>query len=392
MKTWNYHTYKGRRFFRLNHAKLSKSMFFLAYYRILHTAYLKRQRYCIAAVKRMFVETFGLEPDAWSVAYITDTEKCFVNDTITEALNKNGKIACSECLRQMLIEIGFDAYLIQTVGAEKKPDRKAFIKWLPMKKSRELKKTVKCFWKERLPKEKLLYNLYYQLEPLKKEILGTYRKILLANDTILTDTPEKETVISYISNVLDSHFTEADEEVCEDKLETINSEDSLVIDEADECIQDDKNVRENEDTEEIMKEVSEQEEAVIELISTDESETRQLRHDVPEEGENLQPETDYVGITVENFDNPVVEPSVKTDVREAGITELKTEYMPINTDKTVRKTVAVTQKKCAQECRGFLEKNKMTKKKAVTCAVCVAAAGALLVPLVAYTVIKHKAA
>ena len=40
--------------------------------------------------------------------------------------------------------------------------------------------------------------------------------------------------------------------------------------------------------------------------------------------------------------------------------------------------------------RGFNPSNQFTKKKLLTCAVCVAAAGALLVPLVAYSVAKNK--
>ena len=75
-------------------------------------------------------------------------------------------------------------------------------------------------------------------------------------------------------------------------------------------------------------------------------------------------------------------PIAITDESEHVI--VNTSSRPSNVQK--RKKVAVP------DGRGFKEKNKMTRKKAVTCAVCVAAAGALLVPLVAYTVIKHKAA
>ena len=314
MKLWNYRNYKGRRFYRLNHAKMSKSMFFLSYYRILHTAYLKRQRYCIASVKRMFVDTFGLEPDAWSVSYITDTEKCFVNDIITEALNKNGVIACPECLRQMLIEIGFDVYLIQSVSFDKKPDKNSFYQWLPMKKDRTLKKTVKCFWKERLPKEKLLFNLFYQLEPYKREILSVYRKLLLANDTLLIKADEKEAVLEYINSELPQHTDEPE------KIETIK-----------------------------LPEVPEDTET----------------SDVPE-----------VTATAEEV---VEQPD---EVRQPKAVLSKASNQPVKRKK----------QPCPTECRGFREKNQMTRKKAVTCAVCVAAAGALLVPLVAYTVIRQKAA
>ena len=336
MKLWNYRNYKGRRFYRLNHAKMSKSMFFLSYYRILHTAYLKRQRYCIASVKRMFVDTFGLEPDAWSVSYITDTEKCFVNDIITEALNKNGVIVCPECLRQMLIEIGFDVYLIQSVSFDKKPDKNAFYQWLPMKKDRTLKKTVKCFWKERLPKEKLLFNLYYQLEPYKREILSVYRKLLLANDTLLIKADEKEAVLEYINSELPQHTDEPE------KIETIK-----------------------------LPEVPEATE------TPDEPE-------VPEATET--PDEPEVPEVTEASD----EPEVTATAEEVVLQPDEARQPKPVLSKASNQPVKRKKQPCPTECRGFREKNQMTRKKAVTCAVCVAAAGALLVPLVAYTVIKQK--
>jgi len=427
MKIWNYRTFKGRRFYRLNHADLSKSMFFLSYYRILHTAYLKRQRYCITAVKKMFVESFGLEPDAWSISYITDTEKCFVNDIITEALNKNGRIDCPNCLRQMLIEIGFDTYLIKTVSEEKKPDFKSFYAWLPMKKERSLKKAVKCFWKERLPKEKLLFNLYYQLEPYKREILTCYRKMLLANDTLMIQTAGKEVILEYINENLGVSTLpvamplEVKEELVEpESMSQIESD-----------IQTESNEEEIREQEEIVKateinvpsavceeieiplqtEMTEETADVIplqpEVLEEAPSEIT-LQPEVLEEAPNeipLQPEVTEEAANVIPLEPEIIEEAAEIPLQAEGIEEaamvlqkrqtfrndsaLKpAQIIPSQAVVNVQKRIIAT----IPDGRGFQEKNKMTRKKAVTCAVCVAAAGALLVPLVAYTVIKHKAA
>ncbi len=378
MKIWNYRTYKGRRFYRLNHADLSKSMFFLSYYRILHTAYLKRQRYCITAVKKMFVESFGLEPDAWSISYITDTEKCFVNDTITEALNKDGKILCPECLRQMLIEIGFDVYLIKTASEDKKPDKQEFYQWLPMKKDHSLKKAVKCFWKERLPKEKLLFNLYYQLEPYKREILATYRKILLENDTLLIQTAEKDNVLAYIeeNSAVSLSFDEKVQDDTASVTTLVEADDSCIEEENSEIV----------DNEEIAYVVTESSETISIPVAQPSEETV----DVQEVQEEILP------IAITDEPEPVMEAELVVETEPAAILPVVTGEKALQTTvmnmpahpSTVRKRKKVS----APDGRGFKEKNKLTRKKAVTCAVCVAAAGALLVPLVAYTVIKHKAA
>lgn len=329
MRTWNYRTYKGRRFYRKNHAKLSKNLFYLNYYRMLHTAYLKQQSSCIEEVKRMLIESCGVEPNARSISYITNTETCFVNDAVTEALNNDGKIASQECLNQLLIEIGFDVYLLQTIGDVRRPDKKVFLRWLPVKRSHKLKKMVKCFWKKRLPKEKLLYNLYYQLEPFKNDILATYRKLLVSNDTI-ADTAEKTNILQYIDIVIGVPSV---------------PEDSVT----------EKTVT----TEEV-------EETVVTKLISDFQEA-----------------------------DAVMETSSSANKLEEPIT-----FMPVHVrfeQKEEIKNVSDRPKRKKNlshvpESRGFSEKNKMSRKKAVTCAVCVAAAGALLVPLVAYTVIKNKTA
>lgn len=316
MKIWNHHTHKCRRFYRLNHAEQSKSKFFLSYYRILHTAYLLGETPCISAVKRMFEETFGLEPKAWSVAYITKTEPCLVNDTIVEILNNSGKFSCPEPLQQMLIEIGFDVYLMQSMDENKKPCKKEFYRWLPLKKKYRLKKLVNNFWKERLPKEKLLIGLGYQLESYKNEILLIYRRLLTENDCLVMSLPEKDAVLAYIDTVLTS----------------------TVVPEAD----------------------------------TDVSVT-----EIQEE----------VAVAAEEVKLPI---EAKEEIQQSNIETQQTQHSIIPKTSANCAKVQRKNKITIADGRGFREKNKMTRKKAVTCAVCVAAAGALLVPLVAYTVIKNK--
>lgn len=421
MKIWNYRTFKGRRFYRLNHADLAKSMFFLSYYRILHTAYLKRQRYCITAVKKMFMESFGAEPDAWSISYISDTEKCFVNDTITEALNKDGKILCPQCLLQMLIEIGFDVYLIKTASEDKKPDKKEFYQWLPMKKDRTLKKAVKCFWKERLPKEKLLFNLYYQLEPYKHEILATYRKILLANDTLLIHATEKDNVLAYIDEnmAVRMSINETEPDIIMMQTTPVEARNIYVEEENSESA-------DNDEIESVIREVSEEitipvfqpSEETVEAVQ-DESDVQKTQDEAVEvqlaldEPALLQNEAAQIGLidskepekqTIELFvDEEEVLTIIRTEELQPTFETEKVTQQPVVAEDKSRKSIVqntgahsakIQKSKMPQapEGRGFNEKNKMTRKKAVTCAVCVAAAGALLVPLVAYTVMKHKAA
>ena len=297
MKIWKRRTWKNKKFYRLNHEKMSKNKFWLAYYQILHTAYAKKQSCGILeTIKTLFFERFGCELNQWSMSYISDTEKCFGNDDITDVLTGSGRIECPDKLRRLLVEIGFDVYLIQTAEAGKKPGRNRFYQWLPIKKDRGIKKMVRCFWKERLPKERWLLELFYHLEPFKNDILSTYRILLSGNDTILTAVPEKDSVLAYI-----------DQRVPLPKVQKV-------------VLQETEPVR-------VAEPIKFQKPVITPVI-------------------------------------PVPEPAVTVRVKQQNVDEL--------------------------ECRGFHENNTMTKKKLVTCAVCIAAAGALLIPVAAYAVMKHK--
>lgn len=344
MKTWNYHTHKGKRFFRSNHAELSKDKFFLMYYRILHTAYLNGEQSCINSVKQMCEESFGAELNTHSIAYITNSEPCFVNDTVVELLNNSGKFFCPECLKLMLIEIGFDVYLMQTIESNKVPNRKAFYRWLPLKKGHNLKKMIKNFWKERLPKEKFLTSLYYLLENYKNGILATYRKLLVENDIVLLTSAEKESILSYIDTNLAVQF--------------------------------------------IPEEVPEAEEVYDALPSeSDDAEEAELETITEKQPELISELTVEASKAEQEFEELKSEPLIKALPRQ----QINMQQFVRTENKTQTVTVKKRRTGTSPDCRGFREKNnKMSRKKAVTCAVCVAAAGALLVPLVAYTVIKHK--
>lgn len=314
MKLWKQHTHRGRKFYRMNHGKMSKDSFFLTYYRILHTAYLKQQKYCIPVLKDMFQEAFGHEPNAWSLYYMMDTESCFSDDSVIHNIHLNSRFTNMDMLQTLLVEIGFDVYLLQCFEKNEKLSRKAFYRWLPMKNSHKLKKLVKRFWKERLPKEKLLQQLYLQLQPFAFEIRTIYMKLLIENDVLFTMTPQRTEVLTVLESLL---------RMDNEPQETI------------------------------------QEPEVIELTAVT------LCEEVVSGKEPVP--------------MPVVEKKVEKPVVE-----------PIRLIEHNRKTVKVTQSSTIPDCRGFSEKKAISKNKAVTCAVCVAAAGALLLPLVAYSVIKHK--
>ena len=337
MKLWNQRTHKGRKFYRLNHGGLSKDQFYLSYYRILHTSYLSKASYCIPTIKSMFLAAFGVEMNAWSQYYMMDTEKCFVNDDIINNLNHRAVFQDMNVLQILLVELGFDVYLLQCLNNGQKPDKKSFYQWLPIKKSHKLKKIVKLFWKERLPKGKLLQQLGIQLQAFTTEIASVYHKLLVENDVLLTMTPQRSVVLASISLMLEK---EKEKNGLTDQLaSTVNQEfektDSVDVS-ASECTEGMNRI----DNSKIK--VSKQAvEAVNEVMPA---------------------------FTLQQQDVTMVKHKIA---------------LPVNRVKKVGTTEVPNG-------RGFCEKKTVSAKKAVTCAVCVAAAGALLLPLVAYSVMKQK--
>ncbi len=344
MKIWKKRTFADKKFRRLNHGEIPKSKFALHYYRILHTAYLKQEHFCMSAVKKMFAESFGHEPNTWSVNYMSNKERFLINDTITDALNKNGRLEYPDCLLPLFIEIGFDVYLIQCVEENVKLSAKKFRRWLPLKKDRKLKHAVKHFWKYRLPKEKLLKSLYYQLEPYKNEILTTYRNMLTENTAFASGIKEKDAILAYITETLGLAEVNSVLEAC--------------------CAQ----VYEEIDEECAKTEAAIAEETVIPNCVVPESLESVEEHSCESVCEPCEP--------VVEEEMPMVVPTVQT---ESKIVTVK----PVSV-----KTSACTKSNSVP--RGFHPENQFTKKKLLACAVCVAAAGALLVPLVAYSVVKNK--
>ena len=336
MKLWKQRTHRGRKFYRKNHGKLKKDMFYLSYYRILHTAYLRQETYCLPTVKSMFADTFGSEPDVWSQYYLMDTEDCFINDAVLDNLNHQAVFTNLNTLSKLLIEIGFDVYLIQCLKKGERLSRKQFYRWLPIKKSHKLKKTVKAFWKNRLPKEKSLQQLYVLLQPYTTEIFSVYHKLLLENDVLLTMTPQRAYVLEMINEML----TEQEEinELTEELAVTVNHECKLMMPEADSAGKDC-------------------------VVPEDDSE-----------------KNDTVTVAQVRESATMIQANESSLVRTNAICRLAA---PEKTIKTVQKAEAASG-------HGFSEKKSMSAKKAVACAVCVAAAGALLLPLVAYSVVKHK--
>ncbi len=341
MKIWKKRTFADKKFRRLNHGEIPKSKFALHYYRILHTAYLKQENFCMSAVKKMFAESFGHEPNTWSVNYMSNKERFLINDTITDALNKSGRLEYPDCLLPLFIEIGFDVYLIQCVEQGMKLSAKKFRRWLPLKKDRKLKHAVKHFWKYRLPKEKLLKSLYYQLEPLKNEILTTYRNMLTENSSFVIGIAEKDEILAYIAEALGLAEVNSVLEAC--------------------CAQ----IYDEIDEESAQTEVAVAEEAVSNCVVTCEAQQEECAVVESAEENNCEP-------AVEEEKPVIVQPMPK-------IVTVK----PVSV-----KTSTCTKRNSVP--RGFNPGTQFTKKKLLTCAVCVAAAGALLVPLVAYSVAKNK--
>lgn len=336
MKLWKQRTHRGRKFYRRNHGKLKKDMFYLSYYRILHTAYLQNQTYCLPTVKSMFADTFGHEPDVWSQYYLMDTETCFINDAVLDKLNHQAVFSDLNTLSTLLIEIGFDVYLIKCLKNGERLNRKQFYRWLPIKKNYKLKKTVKAFWKNRLPKEKSFQQLYVLLQPYTTEILTVYRKLLIENDVLLTMTPQR----AYVLETINSMLIEQEEinELTEELAVTVNHECKLITPDVDLVCEDNVSFEQNSNC------------------------------------------NDYVTTA------SVCESATVLPVKASSFVMTK----PISHSVTTEKTVKKVPKAEAASGHGFSENKTMSTKKAVTCAVCVAAAGALLLPLVAYSVMKQK--
>lgn len=350
MKIWKKRTFADKKFRRLNHGEIPKSKFALHYYRILHTAYLKQEHFCMSAVKKLFAESFGHEPNTWSVNYMSNKERFLINDTITDSLNKSGRLEYPDCLLPLFVEIGFDVYLIQSIEENTKLSARKFRHWLPLKKDRKLKHAVKHFWKYRLPKEKLLKSLYYQLEPYKNEILTTYRNMLTENTAFVSDIKEKDAILAYITQALGlAEVTSVLEACCAqvyDEIDEESAQEAAVV------------------TEEssVQNSVAACEAQLDEHITVTE----------PMEENNCEP--------VCNLCEPVEEE--KKPVTAQAVPKIVT-VKPVSA-----KTVSSVKPTSAP--RGFNPGNQLTRKKMLTCAVCVAAAGALLVPLVAYSVVKNK--
>ena len=347
MKIWKKRTFADKKFRRLNHGEIPKSKFALHYYRILHTAYLKQEHFCMSAVKKMFAESFGHEPNTWSVNYMSNKERYLINDTITDALTKTGRLEYPDCLLPLFVEIGFDVYLIQCVEDKTRISSKRFRRWLPLKKNRKLKHAVKHFWKYRLPKEKLFKSLYYQLEPYKNEILTTYRNMLTENTAFVSGIKEKEAILAYITEALGLAEVNSVLEACcaqvYDEIEEENAQEEAAVTE---------------------------EERIQDSVAACEVQTEKcVAADEP---------------VAETNADAACEPVVKEEkpVFVQAIPKVVT-IKPVSTKEPTCVPPVATP-------RGFNPGNQFNKKKLLTCAVCVAAAGALLVPLVAYSVTKNK--
>jgi len=164
--------------------KLSKDVFFIEFYRILHTAYLINDGSipCKETLLSEFSKTFSTLPDAKSIQYIDEFSKCFSSDGLINSIKAAKPYHNLTALKSLAIEIGFDVWLIENFEKGKKFRLNHFKKWLPLKRDYEFEIILERFLDCRIPNiKKKIRLLYDYLKPYSNMIYTFYGNILYLN-------------------------------------------------------------------------------------------------------------------------------------------------------------------------------------------------------------------
>ena len=194
-------TISGKEFCRRNCGNYGKEKFFEEYYRILHTAYLRSDNNsCLDVIRNDFENSFGSELDNVSVSYIYATAKYLVYDVVVAALLSDGRIDSQYYYNKLIVELGFDVWLIYTMEKGVRPTMNDFYNWQPLEKNRKTESVIDDFWHFKLPKAHKFSHLYDGIKQYKKEILEAYRRLLLAKHDTLLDNTAVNLILSYIDS------------------------------------------------------------------------------------------------------------------------------------------------------------------------------------------------
>lgn len=176
----------SKNFYRRNSKvnKLPKDVFFIEFYRILHTSYLINDGSvtCKETLLTEFAKTFSVEPDAKSVHYINEFSKCFSSDGLINSIKSARPYHNATALKSLTVEIGFDVWLMESIEQKRPLRLKHFKNWLPLQRDSEFEILLERFLDCRIPNIKRRINLLYNcLKPYRDMIYAFYGNILYLN-------------------------------------------------------------------------------------------------------------------------------------------------------------------------------------------------------------------
>lgn len=421
-------TISGKEFCRRNCGSLSKEKFYEEYYRIIHTAYLRANgEQCIDIIRKDFEECFGSDLDNISVSYIYATTKYLVYDVIVSSLLKDGKVDSQYYYNKLVVDIGFDVWLIKSIEAETRLTMSDFYSWQPLPKTDKTDRQINDFWHFKLPKSHNFGHLYNAVAPFKTHIYETYLKLLTANTDFENDVKQLEAIIAFLKEELgvsdelakavqeveEADSREAMESLEEKQVEETLAEEVKAADEEDQLAEQVKDIEaedpfvlvdlEDEEDKEKVAEEAAAEEAAAEEAAVDEFPVAEApAEEVPVEPEAVVDEVPAEPVIAEAPAEPVAEEvPAEPPVAEEAPAPVKAlepgDMMPYaslpSADAPIIKIVepepqkplfvqGAKQFEKKEPVKGFKESGfKITKKKVVTAAVCLALASTVVVPL-----------
>ncbi len=196
-------TISMKEFCRRNCGSMSKEKFYEEYYRIIHTAYLRCEgRPCIETIRDDFENSFGSKLDNISISYIYATTKYLVYDVVVSSLLGDGRIDSQYYYNKLVIDIGFDVWLIKSIESEVRLTMNDFYSWQPLPKNDRTDRQIYDFWHFKLPNSRNFGHLYSAVVPFKKHIYKTYYKLLKANTDYENDPKQLEVLIAFLEEEL----------------------------------------------------------------------------------------------------------------------------------------------------------------------------------------------
>ncbi len=357
-------TISGKEFCKKNCGSVGKDLFYEEYYRILHTCYLRaKDESCIDLIRQEFHLTFGIELDRESISYIYATAKYFVYDVVISSLLNDGRIDSKYYYSKLAIEIGFDVWLIRCMEQHKPINTAAFLSWLPLEKSDKTERAVNDFWNFKLPKNKDFQHIYLGLVEYRSDILSCYRKLINKNTAFEDDREAVNLILHY----LDEELTVVSSA---DASEELIIKEPVTLDESATIPGEEHSTSGESDT------VSEEGTALNKSF------------ELPDE--NKLPNSEPYYNTDEILFDSIMAVDHSSDQRYSAVNP-KRVTVNFRQDEKEKTNKILETKNSKERTKGFCDqKCNISKETLITAAKCVAVAGLLLVPLIAYQCLKKK--